>query len=613
MKKNSPLKRVWVMAESQHGKLKLSVALAVLGVAAGFIPYYSAARIVILLLGKNSQQTDMKACLPFLLLAFAGSIAKVLLANKSTAMSHQATFAVLASIRQRCMKKLANLSMGTLQEKPVGHLKSVLVDQIEGLEVTLAHILPDMTANILMPVILIIVLFVIEWRLALLSILTMPLGMCFMMIAMKTYPAKFKEAMETGKKMNDSIVEYVNGIEVIKAFNQGSNAYQGYSEAVYANAEFYYQWMRSTQKAMACYRNIFPAVLLGVLPVGIGFYYTGSITSADFVMIIILSLGIVGPIITATNYTDSLAQAGSIIESIETILNAEEQEHPQQTVRLENEEIELSHVTFSYEGSEEPVLQDISLKIHPGTVTALVGPSGSGKSTITKLIAAFWDVKEGTIRLGGKELKQIPLTQIADHIAYVSQDNFLFDDTIRENIRMGKEGASDQEVEEVAKRSGCDEFIRRLERGYDTNVGGGGAHLSGGERQRIAIARAMLKDAPIVILDEATAYIDPENEAVLQKAISKLVAGKTLIMIAHRLSTITGADQIIVVDHGKIDATGTHEELLHTSSLYSKMWNAHIGASENTSEEVTKKAETEAAKEATNEVAKTVSERGEQA
>ena len=224
------------------------------------------------------------------------------------------------------------------------------------------------------------------------------------------------------------------------------------------------------------------------------------------------------------------------------------------------------------------MLHDVSLSIQPGTMTALVGLSGSGKSTVAKLIAGYWDVTSGSITLGGHELKEIPLSEIAAQISYVSQDNYLFNRSIRENIRMGRPDATDAEVEQAAKQSGCDTFIRKLDQGYDTVVGSAGSHLSGGERQRIAIARAMLKDAPVVILDEATAYIDPENEAVVQKAISALTVGKTLIVIAHRLSTIIGADNIVVVKDGTIHAQGTHDKLLETCPLYRDMWQAHIGA-----------------------------------
>ncbi|MFA9466743.1 MAG: ABC transporter ATP-binding protein [Velocimicrobium sp.] len=574
-KKQSPLKRIWALAEVEHPRLKFSIIMAVLGVLSGFVPYFCAGKIIIMLL---EQKANMQNCISWLALALAGSIGKVLLTTFSTAWSHKATFAVLAEVRNKCVHKLAKLSMGTLQNQSVGRWKSILVDQIESMETTLAHLFPEMTSNVLSPLLLIVTLFFIDWRLALLSIVTLPIGMVFMMTTMKTYPAKYQESVQIGKKMNDSIVEYINGIEVIKAYNQGQEAYAGYVEAVNANASFFYGWMKSAQFGMACYRNFSPAVLIGVLPAGLTFYLNGSVTSSEFIMIMILSMGIVGPIIAASNFIDSLAQAGTIIESIETILNAPEQHHPKESVTLTGMDIEMNHVSFAYEEEQGNILTDVSLKIHQGTVNAFVGPSGSGKSTITKLIAGFWDIKAGSIRIGGREISEIPLIQIADQIAYVSQDNFLFDDTIRENIRMGKENASDKEVEEVARKAGCDAFIRGLEHGYETKVGGGGAHLSGGERQRIAIARAMLKDAPIVILDEATAYIDPENEAVLQKAISKLVQGKTLIMIAHRLSTIIGADQILLVDQGKIQAMGTHQQLLQKSELYQNMWDAHIGA-----------------------------------
>lgn len=237
----------------------------------------------------------------------------------------------------------------------------------------------------------------------------------------------------------------------------------------------------------------------------------------------------------------------------------------------------IFHVSFGYHGDKE-ILHDVSLAIPAGTMTALVGPSGSGKSTIAKLIAGFWDVQSGTVTIGGVDEKKIPLKQLYDQAAFVSQDNFLFDETVRENIRMGRMSATDAEIEAACRAAGCDGFIRELEKGYDTKVGSGGAHLSGGERQRIAIARAMLKDAPIVILDEATAYIDPENEAVIQEAIAKLVKGKTVIVIAHRLSTIKDADKIVVVKDGRIMASGRHEELRESCPLYESMWQAHIGA-----------------------------------
>ena len=294
-------------------------------------------------------------------------------------------------------------------------------------------------------------------------------------------------------------------------------------------------------------------------------------------MVIILSLGIAGPLIAAMNFVDTLAQVGTTVAAVDELLMAEEQQHGDKEVLIRGTDIELSQVSFGYH-EDKNILRGVSLSIPAGSMTALVGPSGSGKSTIAKLIAGFWDVKDGMVSIGGVDEKQIPLKQLYDKVAFVSQDNYLFDESVRENIRMGRLSATDREVEAAAKAAGCDAFIRRLEKGYETNVGGGGAHLSGGERQRIAIARAMLKGAPIVILDEATAYIDPENEAVIQKAIAKLVQGKTVIVIAHRLSTIKDADKIVVVEDGQIEAVGKHEDLRKTCPLYESMWKAHIGA-----------------------------------
>ena len=255
------------------------------------------------------------------------------------------------------------------------------------------------------------------------------------------------------------------------------------------------------------------------------------------------------------------------VGQVDEILNAEEQQHSTTPVTFAGHDIVLDYVSFGYHDDKE-ILHDVSLSVPAGRMTALVGPSGSGKSTIAKLAAGFWDVKTGSITLGGRDLKDIPLQQLYEQTAFVSQDNYLFDDTVRENIRMGRLNATDAEVEAAAHAAGCDSFIGELEHGYDTMVGGGGAHLSGGEKQRISIARAMLKDAPIVILDEATANVDPENEDRLQKAIEALTRDKTIIMIAHRLKTVRHADQILVVDHGRIVQQGTHEQLIGQPGIY---------------------------------------------
>lgn len=557
------------------GRYALSICLSVLGVASGLVPYYAAAQMLIGLIGT---ERSFSFYIFWGIVAAVGYLAKSTFAILSTSVSHTATFLALRDIRKQIVDKFSRMPMGTLLNTPSGQLKDTLVDRVEGLETPLAHLLPEMSANVLVPVFIVVYLFVLDWRMALISLITIPVGMAFMATILKTYPQQYEGSVKINQRMNNAVVEYVNGIEVIKAFNQSAASYGKYSDAVRENADYFYRWMKSCQWAMASYNAICPAVLITVLPAGVLFYAAGSITSANLITIIILSLGIVGPLIAASNFADSLGMVGTVVNEIAALLDGPELVRPTQPVSLDSQQIRLNDVSFSYNNDGDNAIQHIDLTIKPGTVTALVGPSGSGKSTITKLIAGFWDVGAGSITLGGKDLRTIPQKQLADQIAYVSQDNYLFDDTIRENIRMGRLSASDAEVEEVAKAAGCDAFIRRLENGYDTNVGGAGGHLSGGERQRIAIARAMLKNAPIIILDEATAYIDPENEAVVQQAVSKLVAGKTLIIIAHRLSTITDSDQIVVMKDGSISGIGTHDELLKTSELYREMWQAHIGA-----------------------------------
>lgn len=574
MQKQNPLLRVWELGKSQHSGLICAVISAFLGVLGGMLPYFAAAQMIVNLLEGNR---DMSLYFKWLCIGMAGYLVRTLLYTLALSISHKATFSVLKTIRQKILAKLPKLPLGTVTDMSSGKMKQLIVDQVDGMETTLAHLFPELTANIAGPILIIVYLFILDWRMALLSLVSIPAGMVFLMTVMGSYSKDYEGAVRTTKEMNETIVEYINGIEVIKAFNQGKSSYAKFSDRVKANAKYYYNWMKKSQFGMSMAYSIVPATLITILPVGFVFYRGGSLSAEVFITTVILSLGITGPLMAAMNFVDTLAQVGTTVESVDEVLLAEEQQHEEKTVTFGKMDIGLSHVSFGYHGDKE-ILHDVSLAIPAGTMTALVGPSGSGKSTIAKLIAGFWDVQSGSVTIGGVDEKKIPLKQLYDQAAFVSQDNFLFDETVRENIRMGRMSATDAEIEAACRAAGCDGFIRELEKGYDTKVGSGGAHLSGGERQRIAIARAMLKDAPIVILDEATAYIDPENEAVIQKAIAKLVKGKTVIVIAHRLSTIKDADKIVVVKDGRIMASGRHEELRESCPLYESMWQAHIGA-----------------------------------
>ena len=556
-------------AREAHGDLTASVVLAVLGAAAGIVPYIAAAQILTLICAGMYELGPIATAASVALVGYLGS---VWLASASTIISHRCAFITLNSIRKALTDKLSRVPMGTVLDQPSGTFKTLIVDTVEKLELPLAHMVPELTANTLIPVLMLAYLFVLDWRLALISLITIPVGICCYMGMMKDYGPRYARVLDASKNMDAAIVEYIGGIEVIKGFNQSTASYGRYVDAVRANEDAKVTWFRQTNPFYVAGVTIMPSCLIGVLPLGSLLYLSGDISASALITCIILALGLVKPLMQALRYTDSLAMVDSTVAEVSTLLDAPEMKRPSTPVEIPDYRITFDKVSFGY-GKEE-VLHGISLAIEPHAMTALVGPSGSGKSTVARLIASFWEADGGSVGIGGIDVKNIPLEQVMRSISYVTQDNYLFDLSVRENIRMGKPDASDAEVEEAAQRASCHEFICALPAGYDTCVGSAGARLSGGERQRIAIARAVLKDAPIVILDEATAFTDPENEAAIQASISGLVTGKTLIIIAHHLSTIVGADKIVVMDHGRVSAEGTHHELLESSSLYRSLWNA---------------------------------------
>lgn len=573
MKQKSPATILWELAKKEHSKLKTSVFIASIGVIAGIIPYIAASRILVELLKGNE---DFKIYSLWLGIGLLSYILKSFLYSMALSVSHKATFSVLKDVRLRMLEKLPKMPLGEIISVPSGNFKQIIVDQVESMEKPLAHLLPEMTSNLLGSLSIFIYLLFLDWRMALLSLVSIPVGMLFMGLVMKNYAVQYEGSVKVNREMNSAIIEYVNGIEVIKTFNQDKRSYAKYKDKVIANARYFYEWMKSCQLPVSLSKNISPTTMITVLPFGWYFYISGSLSAEVFISVIILSLGIAGPLLETINFVDGLAKIGTIANSINLILEGKEQEHSDREVTIQQYNIDLQNVKFGYE-EEKEILHGISLNIKEETTVAFVGPSGSGKSTLAKLIAGYWDITEGNINIGGYNLNEIPLKQLYSLTAFVSQDNFLFNESIRENIRMGNPSASDKEVEDIAKKSGCHDFIMKMEHGYDTVVGSSGSHVSGGERQRISIARAMLKNAPIVILDEATSYIDPENEVIIKQALSKLIKDKTVIIIAHRLSTITDAEQIFLIENGKLVSYGKHDELLKGCELYRNMWNAHIG------------------------------------
>ena len=573
-KEKSPFGWVFTFAGQKKSGYIASMVFAVIGAAFQILPFFVMAQVISKLLAGNK---DLAGYLIDCAVMAAFWLLRVLFHSLSTAQSHRATFAVLGNIRKQGLAKLVKMPLGDVQSRGSGELKNILVERVDSIEPTLAHAIPEMSSNAAVTLAALIYLFVIDWRMALASLITFPLGMVFFMLMMAGYNKNYARTVAATNALNDTAVEYIGGIEVIKVFGKAKSSYEKFVTAAQECTQSYIDWMNKSNFHFTFAMNIMPATLLSVLPIGGLLLKNGTLSPEKFVLIVILSMGLITPIIGCMKFTDDLAKVGTIISQVAGLLTAPELSRPEtDTQTPRGATLELHDVHFGYNDAE--VLHGIDLTFREGTVNALVGPSGSGKSTIAKLIASFWDVGSGSITVGGADIRHISAAHYHRLVAYVSQDNFLFDSTVRENIRMGKPDATDAEVEQAARDCGCYDFIMSLENGFDTVVGSGGGHLSGGEKQRISIARAMLKNAPIVILDEATAYTDPENEAIMQESVARLVRGKTLIVIAHRLSTIVDADQIVVVNNGRIEATGTQTELLQTCPLYETLWNAHVAS-----------------------------------
>ena len=585
-KKEAPIGVLWGWGKPYHGKFIGSVILAVLGVACQMVPYFCVAHIVTMML---SGEQNFSRYVTAGIIALCGYFGKVLFSCLSTTISHTATYYTLRDLRENITAKLARVPMGTILDTPSGQYKTTIVDRVEGMESTFAHLIPEMTANVLVPLVIAVYLFLLDWRMALLSLVTLVVGLAVMSAGMKNYPVKWEGAVKAGKQMANAIVEYIGGIEVVKAFSQSAGSYKKYSDAVNYNANYYVDWMHENQKTMSAYNAILPSVLICVLPCGFAFWLSGSLELSTFLSIVIFSLGLIGPIIAAFTFTDDLAVLGTNVEEISQLLNAGNMASLLQMLAAsmdtansiddtpvmdekgaditpKSSEIVFDKVDFSY--ADRKILDQVSFTIPEKTTTAIVGPSGAGKTTMCNLIARFWDVNAGKITIGGTDVRDFKLDSLMKNISMVFQSVYLFADTIENNIKFGCPDATHEQVVEAAKKACCHNFISALPDGYDTVIGEGGGSLSGGEKQRISIARAMLKDAPIIILDEATSSVDPENEDELQRAIEALTHDKTIIMIAHRLKTVRNADQILVLDNAHIVQRGTHAELIQQKGLY---------------------------------------------
>lgn len=494
--KKSWTSALFAYAEGEKSRLLLSVVLSVLSVMLGLVPFYCMYRLICLMAaGTATAALAVKWCL----LALAAYAAKVVLFGLSTGTSHAMAYTILEGLRLRLADRFLHAPLGNVENHTIGEIKTMMVDKIETLEPPLAHMIPEGAGHVVLPVVSIIALLCVDWRLALASLVTFPLSFLCMGLTFKISGKNLDKYDQSASYMNSTIVEYIEGIEVIKAFGRAGVSYEKYASAITDFRTFVVKWLASTFATMKLSFALFPSTLIGTLPVALALANRGVITAPEAALAVMLSISMVG----------SLAKLEVFSENMQQV-----------------------------------------------------------KFTVAKLIARFWDVTSGAITIGGVNVKDMPLSQLSEYVSFVTQDNFLFRCSLLENIRLGNPSATDEEVKAAARAAQCEEFISKLPQGYDTPAGEAGKRLSGGEKQRIAIARMMLKNAPIVILDEATAFTDPENEDLIQQAISALTRGKTIITIAHRLSTVKNADQILVVDDGRIAQHGTHDQLVKQEGLY---------------------------------------------
>ena len=567
------LKKLLNLAGQQRNKLIASCIFSITGTALGLVPFIF---VYLMILELFKPVINEAYVWKLISLSIISIVFRFGFMGLSGALSHIAAYSILYDLRVELAQKLGMLPLGYFNRKNTGGIKTAMNEHVENIELTIAHHLPDLAAAIVVPVFTAIFLFIVDWRMTLATLTVIPVALTAQGLMYRNYKPLMKGYYDALEKVHSVVIEYTQGMAVIKAFNQTVESFKKYRESIEEYHDYIWKWTERLIPSWTVFSVVIVANLIIILPVGAWLYISGSLSIQTFILFLILGIGFSEPFMKLNIFSDQFIQNIEGIERINEILTEEPLIEPDVAQIPSNFNIKFQGVHFSYDKTD--VLDDISFMVPEKTVIALVGPSGAGKTTIARLIPRFWDVNTGEISIGNINIKDIKTGHLMSLVAFVFQDVTLFNETIYENIRMGKDDASHEDVMSAAKMAHCHEFIKALPKGYQTIIGESGAKLSGGEKQRISIARAVLKNAPIIILDEATAFVDPENEELIQGAIEKLAKGKTLIIIAHRLSTITSADQIIVLDQGKIVEKGTHEELIQVKNLYTRMWDAHISA-----------------------------------
>jgi len=503
-------------------------------------------------------------------------VGQMIFSGIAMTQSHIAAYSILFDLRVALTRKLTRLPLGYYSDTSSGSIKKIMMGNIEDIEEFVAHNLVDLVSVIFLPVIIFFWLASFNLWLALLSILPVFLGVGLQRFRMKLEAGTIRTFFKIKSDMNTTIIDFIRGMLVIKAFNLSVFSFKKYKDEADKYSQYWIDMNKKAAGFFATYALLMDCGVLVLLPVGGYMFAVGKITLATFLMFLFIGIGLTRFMKQLTNFGSNLTQIFKGVDELREVMDAKEIDDSGTIKKLNNYDVEFNHVSFAY--GENRVLDDVNFRLKQGTITALVGPSGAGKTTVARLIPRFWDVTGGEISIGGHNIKSIWGDALMKHISFVFQDIFMFNDTVIENIRMGDTSISEEKVIEIAKQAQADEFIRKLPNGYHTIIGPTGVHLSGGEQQRIAIARALAKDATVIVLDEATSYADTENEDKIQKALNALLKGKTVIVIAHRLSTIKNANQILYINKGKIMESGTHEQLIEKDGLYKRMWDLHMDA-----------------------------------
>lgn len=557
-----------------RASLLLSVALTIVATALQVALFYIVFRAVDEIVSGSATPAGLQR---LALIAAACVLGRHIVFAAATGVSHVAGFEVIHGLRLRMADRLGRLPLGYFDSRRSGELKKVMVDDVERLELFLAHGIPEMTAALGVWIAMVVWFFTVDGRLAIATLIVVPIAFWMLLIALRRSDPLMAGCMAAGRRMNGSIVEFIVAMPVVKVFNRGDDALAETGAAVESYDRSWAQWTHRYLPFGSIFYSLIAANVVVLVPVGLWLHSTGQVDTSTLLFFFIVGSGSSTPLVKFHEQAMQLSHMSSAGELVDQILSATELPDTGRELKLEDRSVELRNVSFAY--VDRPVLRNVNFTAAEGQITALVGPSGAGKTTVGRLIARYWDVDAGAVLLGGVDVREIAEQQIGREVAFVFQDTFLFDDTVEANIRMGRPDASDEEVQAVASAAGCHDFIAAMPDGYRTFVGSRGARLSGGERQRVTIARAMLKDASVIVLDEATAFADPDSEAAIQDAITALVAGRTLIVIAHRLSTIVGADLIVVIDDGSVVDHGDHETLLRRCALYRRMWYRDTGES----------------------------------